>query len=1235
MTDITPDVLRAHAEQQYADELAALAAADDRPRPPQLAALARGRWRRTCSAATLRRRHGRSRRSTSARGGSIEIAVAIAGHRPGAAAARRARHRQDLGRRAPRGRDQRRVDAGGAGHGGHGRRSRCATAGTTPGCWPKGPSRSALVPEPGDAGDGDRRARPGRGADPHPGRRAGRPDHDPVGEDAADPRARRRGPGAARASTSSRPRTTATRASTTCRRRCAGASTPSCCRCPTPSSRRWRSSAPGSRPSAAPLELPRRPRGAVARSSAWSRSSASCARASTADRRTTLKSPSATLSTAEAISVMTNGRRAGRPLRRRRGAGRTTSRPAWSAPSSRTRCRTGSCGRSTSRPSSRTGATGATSTGPAASSAEADPMTATVEVLGHPAPRAGLGPVRGRRPSTSCDPDLVAHRGRARARRVVELLADAGHACRRWPGSSTPSTRRAGRCSTRSRPSRRSGWRCAGRWTHGVPVRFADLPAAHQLAGRADEAATDGDEPTGGPAQAPRARPDRRCSAVARPGYDDPERWWEDAVEHRSDLVAGALRRGPGGDGRGPRARRTRSDDDPDVVENARREAAMRRRPARRDARRARERVAVRVRRLPRARAGPGDASRRGAATTSCCAGLPKTKVAATWVPWTSGRLAVAQRVRRRRHVARAGTSTSSTTGPRAGRRRASAPSWLVRVARALRERAARRVDRRRSSRRPGWPTRWPPSAAARRSGSSELDDAARGRAVRGLATCRCGSSHDALVVGASSGAVPGARADGPAGRATSTGSSGRCGSSRAATRRRSSLDLRQRDASGPARCCCTGSRLLGVAWGTRGRRRPHDGHVQGGLGARVAARSSRSRSSRPACTARPSPRAAAAKVAERGAAAPTTSPRSGGWSSSACSPTCPTALRRGGRRARGAHGPAARRPGAARRRRAAGPDLPVRRRARRRRRRRRARARRRRRPGRGRPARRLRRPRRRRRRARCATAIEGAAPRRRAAGRRGAARRRWRRSLEAVAARDRVHGSVAGRVEPAAARRRPDRPADEAAARMSRRLSVGDARRRRRRLARRLPGGRGGAAAPRPGAARRSSTTGSARIDDDDVRGPAAAAAAHVLPVRAARAALDRRRQVARLGGAGRGHRSTRPTARPGAGAGRRCAGSPRCSGWRWPMTDEAAAEVRDRLTRWRLVLGGRRPSAGRRRVGRPAGPERRRRSGATRPSQALYDGDRRGGLGASRAAGRALARRHPELLPVLASSR
>ena len=51
----------------------------------------------------------------------------------------------------------------------------------------------------------------------------------------------------------------------------------------------------------------------------------------------------------------------------------------------------------------------------------------------------------------------------------------------------------------------------------GVPVRFCDLPAAHQLAmsGRGDPARTD---------------PVSELAAAA--GYDDPERWWEDVVEH-------------------------------------------------------------------------------------------------------------------------------------------------------------------------------------------------------------------------------------------------------------------------------------------------------------------------------------------------------------------------------------------------------------------------------------------------------------------------------------------------------------------------------------------------------------------------------------------------------------------------------------------------------------------------------------------------------------------------------
>ena len=62
-----------------------------------------------------------------------------------------------------------------------------------------GPSRDALVPSPVMRAMARGHDRPGRGADPHPGRRAGHADHDPVREDPADPGAgdRRRRPSAA------------------------------------------------------------------------------------------------------------------------------------------------------------------------------------------------------------------------------------------------------------------------------------------------------------------------------------------------------------------------------------------------------------------------------------------------------------------------------------------------------------------------------------------------------------------------------------------------------------------------------------------------------------------------------------------------------------------------------------------------------------------------------------------------------------------------------------------------------------------------------------------------------------------------------------------------------------------------------------------------------------------------------------------------------------------------------
>ncbi|WP_371788273.1 DUF5682 family protein [Streptomyces griseoaurantiacus] len=88
------------------------------------------------------------------------------------------------------------------------------------------------------------------------------------------------------------------------------------------------------------------------------------------------------------------------------------------------------------------------------------------------------------------------------------------------------------------------------RWAleHGVPARFIDLPAAHTLVWGRDTNFTDGtgdtdgtDAPNGDgdgdgspvPDEAARVRVDPLAVLADAAGYDDPERWWEDAVEHR------------------------------------------------------------------------------------------------------------------------------------------------------------------------------------------------------------------------------------------------------------------------------------------------------------------------------------------------------------------------------------------------------------------------------------------------------------------------------------------------------------------------------------------------------------------------------------------------------------------------------------------------------------------------------------------------------------------------------
>ncbi|MEO3885873.1 DUF5682 family protein [Nonomuraea sp. B5E05] len=148
----------------------------------------------------------------------------------------------------------------------------------------------------------------------------------------------------------------------------------------------------------------------------------------------------------------------------------------------------------------------------------------------------------------------------------------------------------------------------------GVPVRFCDLPAAHSLAG-------DGDEKVAG------LRADPIGTLAAAAGYDDPERWWEDVVEHRGDTPFAVIAEAMAA---------VREGHQPDERE-ARREAYMRK-TLRAAIKQGYGRIAVicgawHVPALaePLPPAGADNALLRG---------LPKVKAELTWVPWTYGRLA-------------------------------------------------------------------------------------------------------------------------------------------------------------------------------------------------------------------------------------------------------------------------------------------------------------------------------------------------------------------------------------------------------------------------------------------------------------------------------------------------------------------------------------------------------------------------------------------------------------------
>ncbi|NUR91710.1 MAG: hypothetical protein HOY71_47190, partial [Nonomuraea sp.] len=148
----------------------------------------------------------------------------------------------------------------------------------------------------------------------------------------------------------------------------------------------------------------------------------------------------------------------------------------------------------------------------------------------------------------------------------------------------------------------------------GVPVRFCDLPAAHSLAGEDDE-----------PGDGLRVDPIGALAEAA--GYDDPERWWEDVVEHRGDtpfeVIAEAMAA-------------VREGHEP-VGREARREAYMRK-TLRAAVKEGFGTIAVvcGAWHVP-ALTGPLPPA---TADNALLRGLPKVKAELTWVPWTYGRLA-------------------------------------------------------------------------------------------------------------------------------------------------------------------------------------------------------------------------------------------------------------------------------------------------------------------------------------------------------------------------------------------------------------------------------------------------------------------------------------------------------------------------------------------------------------------------------------------------------------------
>ncbi|MGW1717259.1 DUF5682 family protein [Streptomyces sp. NPDC002156] len=228
------------------------------------------------------------------------------------------------------------------------------------------------------------------------------------------------------------------------------------------------------------------------------------------------------------------------------------------------------------------------------------------------------------------------------------------------------------------------------RWAleHGVPARFIDLPATHTLAWGIEEEKEEKEEKeaetreegdgVGDPGSDSDPEAEVRVDPLAvlarAGGYDDPERWWEDVVEHRGvgegdafapfevlEEAMGALREvyGTGGHDRDPV-----------------REAYMRLqvRAAQREFGDAAVAVVCGAWHVPALRRKSAVASDR-----ALLKGLPKVKVDVTWVPWTHRRLARASGYG-------AGIDSPGWYGHLFGARDRPVERWMAKVAGLLRD---------------------------------------------------------------------------------------------------------------------------------------------------------------------------------------------------------------------------------------------------------------------------------------------------------------------------------------------------------------------------------------------------------------------------------------------------------------------------------------------------------------------------------------------------------------------